>query len=203
MNTSAHTSRREEILAAAVRLAYEQGVGTLSVRSVAAAAGVGASTLRHYFPSQADLYLAVASRLVTNVLSDLDIADDSRDPAARLYDCLAQFVPSDEQASALTGWAELARLALGGDAGVVEILKTGRRASEEVLLRWFGVLADQGHVAPADVDAHVTRLLTLIDGLNLDLSLFPDRVDLAAARTALRWFAERIVSPCVKSCPVR
>lgn len=195
VSLSVTKSRQEEILAAALRLTYEQGVGALSVRSVAAAAGVGATTLRHYFPSQADLYQAVASRLVTNVLSDLDITDDSRDPAARLYDCLAQFVPQpDEQTQALTGWAELHRLALGGDAGVVEILKSGRRASKEALLRWFGVLADQGHAAPADIDAHVTRALTLIDGLNLDLSLFPDQVDPAAARTALRWFAERTVS---------
>ncbi|MEU6263141.1 TetR family transcriptional regulator C-terminal domain-containing protein [Saccharopolyspora shandongensis] len=147
------------------------------------------------FPSQADLYQAVASQLVTHVLDDLDIADDSRDPATRLYDCLKQFVPqSNEQMQALTGWAELNRLALGGDAGVVEILKSGHRASEEALLRWFGTLAGQGHVAPADVEAHVTRVLALIDGLNLELFLFPDRVDLAAARTALRWFAERIIS---------
>jgi len=189
-----NNSRREEILAAALRLAHEHGVGTLSVRSVAAAAGVGASTLRHYFPSQADLYQAVASELVTNVLGDLDIADDSRDPAVRLYDCLAQFVPrSEEQAQALTGWAELTRLALGGDAGVVEILKSGRLASEEALRRWFGVLADQGLVAPAVIDAHVTHVLTLVDGFNLDLFLFPDRVNLAAARETLRWFAERVV----------
>ncbi|MFI1730356.1 TetR/AcrR family transcriptional regulator [Streptomyces acidicola] len=188
-------SRREEILAAALRLAYEQGIGALSVRSVATAAGVGASTLRHYFPSQADLHQAVASQGVTNVLGDLDIADDSRDPAARLYDCLAQFVPQpNEQVQALTGWAELHRLALGGDAGVMEILKSGRQASEEALLRWFGALAAQGHVAPADVDAHVTHALALIDGLNLNLFFFPDRVDLAAATTALRRFAERIVS---------
>ncbi|MFJ3824135.1 TetR/AcrR family transcriptional regulator [Streptomyces nodosus] len=188
-------SKREEILAAALRMAYEQGIGALSVRSVAAAAGVGASTLRHYFPSQADLYRAVASQAVTYVLDDLDIADDSRDPADRLYDCLAQFVPqSDEQAQALAGWAELNRLALGGDARVMEILKSGRRASEEALQSWFGVLAGQGHVASADVGAHVAHVLTLVDGLNLDLFLFPDRVDLAAARTALRWCAECIVS---------
>ncbi|WP_405840329.1 TetR/AcrR family transcriptional regulator [Streptomyces platensis] len=188
-------SRQEEILAAALRLTYEQGVGALSVRSVAAAAGVGATTLRHYFPSQADLYQAVASRLVTSVLSDLDITDDSRDPAARLYDCLAQFVPQPtEQTQSLTGWAELHRLALGGDAGVVEILKSGRRASKEALLRWFGVLADQGHTARADINTHATHALTLIDGLNLDLFLFPDQVDLAAANTALRWFAEHTVS---------
>ncbi|MCX4639703.1 TetR/AcrR family transcriptional regulator [Streptomyces sp. P9-2B-2] len=188
-------SRQEEILAAALRLTYEQGVGALSVRSVAAAAGVGATTLRHYFPSQADLYQAVASRLVTSVLSDLDITDDSRDPAARLYDCLAQFVPQPtEQTQALTGWAELHRLALGGDAGVMEILKSGRQASKEALLRWFGALADQGHTARADINTHATHALTLIDGLNLDLFLFPDQVDLAAAKTALRWFAERTVS---------
>ncbi|GFE38221.1 TetR/AcrR family transcriptional regulator [Streptomyces tubercidicus] len=188
-------SRQEEILAAALRLTHEQGVGALSVRSVAAAAGVGATTLRHYFPSQADLYQAVASRLVTNVLSDLDITDDSRDPAARLYDCLAQFVPqSNEQMQALTSWAELHRLALGGDAGVTEILKSGRRASKEALLRWFNTLADQGHVAPTDIDAHITHALTLIDGLNLDLHLFPDHVDPAAARTTLHWFAAHTIS---------
>ncbi|MEU1306335.1 hypothetical protein [Streptomyces shenzhenensis] len=41
----------------------------------------------------------------------------------------------DEQVQALSGWAELNRPALGGDAAVVEILKSGRPASREALLR--------------------------------------------------------------------
>ncbi|MBY8861627.1 TetR/AcrR family transcriptional regulator [Nocardia sp. CA2R105] len=190
-----NTSRREEILAAALRLTSEHGVGVLSVRSVASAAGVGASTLRHYFPSQADLYQAVASRVVTSVLSDLDIADDTRDPADRLYDCLVQFLPRPaEQIPALTSWAELVRAALGGDAGVAQILAVGREASRAALHGWLDVLAGQGHIAAQDVAAHVVRVLTLVDGLNLDMFLFPDRVDAAAARTAMRWFADHIVS---------
>ncbi|MGW4734494.1 hypothetical protein ACWEQC_35940 [Streptomyces shenzhenensis] len=40
--------------------------------------------MRRCFPSQADLYQAVAGQVVTAVLGDLGIADDSRDPAERI-----------------------------------------------------------------------------------------------------------------------
>ncbi|MDN6530034.1 MAG: TetR/AcrR family transcriptional regulator, partial [Brevibacterium sp.] len=46
-------SRRDDIITAAIRLAEQSPPGqtNLSVRAVAREAGIGASTLRHYFPT--------------------------------------------------------------------------------------------------------------------------------------------------------
>ncbi|MFJ5223647.1 TetR/AcrR family transcriptional regulator [Streptomyces sp. NPDC088400] len=190
-------SRRDEIIEAALRLTKAEGIGALSVRAVANAAGIGPTTLRHYFPSQADLHQAVAVELVSGSLDDLAIADDTRDPVQRLYECLVQFLPpSEHQEAVLGGWFELYRLALGPEPlpAVRGLLESGHRSSAQVLQRWLGTLAGQGHVVADDVDAHVTRVLALIDGLHLNLLIGPERFDLEGARGALRWFAERVIS---------
>ena len=51
--------RRGQIVDAAVAIARVEGLPGLSVRRVATAADVGASTLRHYFPTQRELHEAV------------------------------------------------------------------------------------------------------------------------------------------------
>ncbi|MFE3773910.1 TetR/AcrR family transcriptional regulator [Streptomyces sp. NPDC059122] len=190
-------ARRDEIIEAALRLAKTEGIGALSVRAVANAAGIGPTTLRHYFPSQTDLHQAVAAAVVSGPLDDLAIADDTREPAQRLHDCLLQFLPpSEHQEAALGGWFELYRLALGPEPlpAVRGMLESGHRSSAQVLQRWLRTLADQGHVVPDDVDTHASRALALIDGLHLNLLIGPERFDLTAAREALRWFAERVVT---------
>ncbi|KIF72899.1 hypothetical protein QR77_00535 [Streptomyces sp. 150FB] len=190
-------SRRDEIIEAALRLATTEGIGMLSVRAVANAAGIGPTTLRHYFPSQAELLQAVAVTLVSGSLDDLGIADDTHDPAQRLYDCLLQFLPpSEHQGAVLGGWFELYRLALGPEPlpAVSELLKSGHRSSAQALQRWLETLAGQGHVAPDDVEAQATRALALIDGLHLNLLIGIERFDLEMARETLRWFAEQVVT---------
>ncbi|WP_328385212.1 TetR family transcriptional regulator [Streptomyces sp. NBC_00400] len=190
-------SRRDEIIEAALRLAKAEGIGTLSVRAVANATGIGPTTLRHYFPSQAELRQAVAVAIVSGSLDDLAIADDTREPVQRLYDCLLQFLPrSEHQEAELGGWFELLRLTLGPEPlpAVRGLLESGHRSSAQVLQRWLGTLADQGHVVPDDVDTHATRALALIDGLHLNLLIGPERFNLTAAREALRWFAERVIT---------
>ncbi|HEY0261047.1 MAG TPA: TetR/AcrR family transcriptional regulator [Lacisediminihabitans sp.] len=185
-------------MAAALGVVRERGLGALSVRSVAAAAGVGPTTLRHYFPTQAELHKEVAASLTASALDDLGIADAGRDPADRLAECLVQFLPPRAiSAEALAGWSELYRLVLGGtpNLGVVEIIGSARRASESALRRWLGVLADQGHVVRAEIDAHVTRILALIDGIHLDLIVDPASIDLDEAEAAVRWFAGRVITP--------
>ncbi|HEX7308213.1 TetR family transcriptional regulator [Lentzea sp.] len=190
--------KREQILRAAVDLAKAQGLAALSVRAVAAAAGVGATTLRNYFPSQTALHQAVAAELVTVTLEDGDIADASRPPAERLADRLDQFLPLPGQVeTSLQGWLEYYRLSFGPEASTAtaELLHSGRRASAEVLTRWLGVLAAEGRVAEDAVDDHVTRLLVVVDGIHLTMLTDPDRLDLDGAKRLLREHAKTLLSP--------
>ncbi|GAA1645965.1 TetR/AcrR family transcriptional regulator [Actinoplanes couchii] len=189
-------STREKIAEAARRLAMTDGLGALSVRAVAREAGVGATTLRHYFPAQIDLYHAVATYHVQSLVSDLSITDETLDPQQRLYDCLAQFLPPAEHPRAtLESWFELHRLAFAPDAttAIRTSVSSAHQVSWGILHRWLTVLADQGHLPAGRVDDHVGTALVLINGINLTMLTNPDHFDLAAASSRLRWLTRAMV----------
>ncbi|QTV79795.1 TetR/AcrR family transcriptional regulator [Microbacterium sp. NIBRBAC000506063] len=85
--------RRKQILAAARELAATGGLAAVSVRSVATRAGIGASTLRHYFPTQQELHDAVLGATFDANLRDLRIAETAVSAEDRLVECLWQFLP--------------------------------------------------------------------------------------------------------------
>ncbi|MEV7087406.1 TetR family transcriptional regulator [Streptomyces sp. NPDC093085] len=167
---------REDIVEAALRLAATRGFGSLSVRRVAAEAGVGATTLRRVFPVQGELRLVVAAELARrHHPADLSIADDTRDPAHRLFACLAQLLPAAGRTVAVEAWFELRRMAEGAEPvpGARAAVAGERKARAERLRRWLTVLAGQGHVAPGEIEGQVFAALALVDGVHLNALLHP------------------------------
>lgn len=180
--------RRASILAAASELLKQRGPGSLSVRNVAAAAGIGASTLRHYFPTQADLQVALAADVFRREVVDLRIADTSAPAAERLAECFEQFLPSDEAGVAqLASWISSYAAAVGLEAlepqrRLLEVLEAEARI---LIDGWLAVLAGEDALK---VDAARARVLlqALLDGLALSLLIKEREVGLAEAKDALR-----------------
>lgn len=85
--------RKQQILQAAKRMMDEHGMQAVSVRSVAAAVGIGPSTLRYYFPTQQALFDALAQHFVDEI-SDT-IAFDPKHPRQYLETALAQLCPME------------------------------------------------------------------------------------------------------------
>src|SRR5699024_10081250 len=159
-------SKREDIIAAAIRLAErsEPGQANLSVRAVAAEAGVGASTLRHYFPTQSELHEAVALRSIDTVISDLSITDSSIDPGQRLFQCCAQFLPTHERRELqLELWFSMHLHALGPEKAAVSRrpLEHGHRVTYDCLHRWLNTLAAEGHLDSSETAPAATRDLRM------------------------------------------
>lgn len=178
-------------------MARKSGYGALSVRGVAREAGVGATTLRHYFPTQAALHHALSTELVTSVLKDLAIEDDTEDPAVRLYDCLEQFLPEPSREISSRGhWFDLYRTALAPDAApaLKNVLRSAHGASTAAVRRWLMVLAGQGHVAEEDIDDHAAYVLAMINGLHLCAVIEPERFDLPRERRLLRWYVHQLLA---------
>lgn len=171
------TERREQILAAARELASEQGLRAVSVRAVAARAGIGASTLRHYFPTQQELHDAVLGAIFDANLDDLRIADAAASPEERLIECLWQFLPApgaDELQ--LAQWAAQFTAVLQPDAAP-ELLRTWALLVDRGRTRiigWLETLAGEGHVDPARIPGLTRMLVALIDGVGVGLMVHPD-----------------------------
>ncbi|MCJ1694313.1 TetR/AcrR family transcriptional regulator [Rathayibacter caricis] len=162
-------NRREEILRAARALAAEHGVAALSVRAVAARAGIGASTLRHHFPTQRALYDAVVAELFDPGLGDLRIDDRRVDPLERLLECVGQFLPAEDAPPALGGWFALHAASAGPGSteqgrALVAALDASSRAST---VRWIDLLAEEGVLRRGPLEQHVELILALVDGLRL------------------------------------
>lgn len=191
-------SRREEIIRAAIRLAEnsEPGKTNLSVRAVAKEAGIGASTLRHYFPTQADLMEAIARESLSVILSDFSIADTSIPPADRLYECCAQFLLSDEhQRLQLDNWLALHIKALGPEemTPMRRFLEHGHEVTNDHFHRWLGILADEGHLDHAEVNPASDALFAMIDGLTLRTIITPDRMGVDLMHEQVKWLIAKIL----------
>lgn len=156
--------RRDQIVEAARALLEEGEPRALSVRVVAARSGVGASTLRHYFPTQLDLRSAVLATYIDDAIGDARILDEAITPRDRLIECLLQFLPPTLDA---TTW----RLAIGGLFGEESAVKGGDRTWALLAERyhgrvaaWLGILVAEGAVE-GDVDRHARFLVAVVDGL--------------------------------------
>lgn len=181
------SSRREQILDAARAVFAEQGAAGISVRTVAARVGIGASTLRHYFPRQRDLRDAVFSSAFDAVLDDLRIGDPGVPARERLVECLSQFLPQgDTTARALEQWFEGVAALIGPDASPEQRATwsaLARRADQRVT-RWLEILDAEGAMQCTSPERATNLLLTVVDGLSLRM-LLPEGPSPAEARALL------------------
>lgn len=187
------TDRRQQILAAAVDLMHAEGLKAVTVRAVATRVGIGASTLRHYFPSQADLHEAMVRHTVRSHVGDRSIHDREIPARDRLSECLLQFLPTNEAEihQAAQSWQVL--LERAGEAEDAERAATvSRWIADEgtgAIENWLRILRAEGVALRDSVEEVAAVLGTYADGL-LAALIFDRRFTLELARTRLRRMVE-------------
>lgn len=179
---------RDKVLLAAMQLFGENPAANLSVRAIAARAGVSTGSLRHHFPTQRALQEEMLTRIYDLVAPGEDIHDRSVPARDRLVGCLRQVL-------ARAGAGEQARKAL---RTVVEQfvapepdeeLRAAYAAIEQEAHRrvqyWLTVLADEGVLAPGDNARRARFLVTVVNGLGLERALPGDRSTLQSESETL------------------
>ncbi|MBR8744611.1 TetR/AcrR family transcriptional regulator [Nocardiopsis sp. MG754419] len=171
---------RERIIAAATAIVMERSQTRLSVRAVAARAGVGASTLRHHFPSQQALSQAVLDAIYDDRLPTESIRDTSVPARERLAECLrALLTPMGSREQVREFWRRMFRLLVDSEqAG------TSRTSYEEMVVRarrriegWFEVLEDEGVVTRGARARRALLLIAVVDGLAIERALPSGGID--------------------------
>ena len=161
---------RNAIVEAAAVILQEGSGAQPSVRAVAARAGVGASTLRHYFPTQRALIQAALTSVYEKAMPDERIRDTSVPAKQRLIECLNNLL-------APVSTAEQAREVWRGLFGVfVDPEPTSAtRAAYTVVLRearlrvesWLAVLEEEGALPAGDNVRRARYLLAIADGISI------------------------------------
>jgi len=165
---------RERILKAAAEMLAEDMGAKLSVRAVAARAGVSTGSLRFHFPTQRALQDSLLARIYEHLLPGDPIRDPALPPRERLLNCLRQVL-------ALIGTNEDARTAWGAtyrtfiEPEPTEQLRAAylchEREAERRVEHWLTVLAEEGALPPGDHTRNLRFLLTILNGLSVERAL--------------------------------
>jgi AcrR family transcriptional regulator len=182
------SARREEIVAAALRVATTKGLANTTVRDVAAEMGTSSGLIHHYFSSMDDVLAAAFEQAAGEDFTNTEAAmRDSSGAADRLAAFFASYTRTEAYTAFqiwLDAWAEARRRpALGA---------TSRRLN----VAWQRLIAatiidgvDEGTFTCDDADATAWRVLSLLDGLSLQLAAHPGVIERAVvldwAMTAL------------------
>lgn len=176
---------REKILKAAAEMIAEDGAAKLSVRAVAARAGVSTGSLRFHFPTQRALQDSLLTRIYEHLLPGDPIRDKTLPPRERLLNCLRQVL-------ALLGTDEDARTAWGAtyrtfiEPEPTEAVRAAylslEREAERRVEHWLTVLSEDGALPPGDHTRNVRFLLTVLNGLSFERAL-PTRESVLIAET--------------------
>lgn len=184
-----HTRRRAQLADATLEVVRREGIDAVSVRSVAAEAGLSMGSLRHYFSTQSELLAFALGEVERRIRERLGTLDGSRPPREVLEQILSLLVPISPQ-SLLEHeiWLAFVGKARGEPALAAlnervydEVRELIRRHVREVLR------VDAADVEPpaAEVTLATEMTYALIDGLVLHAVMRPDEWPPDRIRTVL------------------
>ena len=161
-----HEERRWEIVFALWLVIAQHGIEGVSLRQVAAEAGVSMGRIQHYFGTKDALVLAGCTALVDRAYGGYQETADTA-PRDRLLYVVSQQIPKDDAGRmGVSVWYAYVAKSINHTA-VRQVLAEARRGAEDECARL--IRADGGPDGPGD-DAALTRarrLLALADGLTL------------------------------------
>ncbi|MCQ4120471.1 TetR/AcrR family transcriptional regulator [Rhodococcus tibetensis] len=184
-----HDQRQQKIAEAVWRVIQRDGIGAVSVRDVAAEAGVSTGSLRHVFASKAEL-LAYSMQLVQRRVRERAREHSSiSDPWTRALAILDEMLPLDDRRRCEME-VNLALVAEGpAHPKVREIARDAQHELRAGCASILAGLAAHGYVAPErDIDAEAMRLHALVDGAAMHALLG----ETDTAETAQRMIAEHL-----------
>jgi TetR/AcrR family transcriptional repressor of bet genes len=158
-----HEQRRFEIVAGLWQIVAEQGIEGVSLRTVAARAGVSMGRVQHYFGTKDALVVAGIDLLVKRAVIEYD-ATAGRPPRDRLLHILLQQIPAtDAGRIGVTVWYAYVAKAMTHTA-VRQILAEATRVGVEECTRH---IEEADGLEEAEARARAIELLALSDGLTL------------------------------------
>ncbi|MEV1044460.1 TetR family transcriptional regulator C-terminal domain-containing protein [Streptomyces sp. NPDC049916] len=160
-----HRARRELLADALMRLAATQGLDGVSLRHVAAEAGVSTGMVQHYFRTKDEMMTFAFTMVEDRIRARCETAEAPDAPRDLVRALLLQILPLDDTRR-LEGHVGLAFLAY---AAVKPAIQAGVR---EDAGRMRGFIAEQLRAAGTkgvDPDRAATGLLALVDGLGIHL----------------------------------
>jgi TetR/AcrR family transcriptional repressor of bet genes len=162
--------RRATIAEAILRIAAGRGLDEVSLRDVAAEAGVSMGQVQHYFATKSEMLRFACAHMVERtrraIADALAEAPEPTSARAALRATMTQLLPLDD-ARRTRAWVWMAFLARGGiDPDVLAAMRGTWVGSHAYLAGQLRRARETGELAPdRDPDAEAVSLLSFADGL--------------------------------------
>ena len=187
--------RRETLVEATLRCLAREGQAGVSVRKIAAEAGVSIGLINHYFPGLDHLIAAAYEVTATGIVTRLaQAANDGQTPRQRIVTMIdALFTPANTTPELLGVWVAFWAL--------IPHSPDMRKVQHETNLHYRrtleGVLADLADAEKRvfDVSRAALGLSALMDGLWLEFCLNPDSFPLPDGAALCRAWLEGVIGP--------
>ncbi|WP_153141413.1 TetR/AcrR family transcriptional regulator [Paraburkholderia agricolaris] len=181
MRNDASSNSRENILAAAKKVAQAHGYGGLNFRDLAEEVGIRAASIYHHFPSKADLGAAVARRYWEDSAAGLDaLLAQSSDPLR----CLRQYPDTFRTALANDNRMCLCSFMAAEYDDLPEAVQKEVQAFTDVNVAWLSkVLSAAAVVNAMECERRARAIFAAIAGAQLiarsrsDISLYDALID--------------------------
>jgi AcrR family transcriptional regulator len=186
-------SRGEHVLDALVEVVATGGIAAMSVRAVAAAAGVSIAQVQYYFRTKDELVAAAYRHVADQLKQRVRVVDLSGAPRDALRRVLHVWLPLDEvRARHARVW-----LAFAAAAPVSDILRPLSAEWDGELKRWlagFVQAAQRGGHLPGDrdPDLEAAMLLAVVDGLVLQALVLPEHARAGLVVAGLDGYLDRL-----------
>lgn len=194
--TADHAQRRTQVIDGLVRVATRDGVHAVTMRAVAAEAGVSVRLVQYYFENKAQLLLAALRHLERQSherwAARLSALPDSLASRGRVEALLAEALPTDEASRTFhILWTSCAMLAMTDpELGAQPFAEGPDRLETQLADLLRHAQTDGGLDQAADPDVESARLLALSHGLGT--SVLVGRRTPEAAMEVLHYHLDRL-----------
>ncbi|EHR62679.1 TetR/AcrR family transcriptional regulator [Saccharomonospora cyanea] len=192
-----HGERKAQIIGALLRVAGREGLAAVTMRAVAAEAGMSLRLVQYYFDTKAQLLHATLEHLEQRSherwnarLSALSAQPSTRDHVERF---LAEALPTDEDSRLFhLVWTSYAVLAMTDPELARRPFVSGPDRLERHLAEALRTAEERGELAPgADPETEAARLVTLEHGLGT--SVLVGQRSAEAAMAVLHYHLDRVL----------
>ncbi|MBX6391598.1 MAG: TetR family transcriptional regulator [Frankia sp.] len=186
-------ARKAKLAEAVWRIIVERGIGAVSVRSVAEEAGVVVGSLRHVFPTRAELLEFSAELMVARATERIQATPLPADLGEAAFALLRHLMPLEQESR-----AEMeVYIALLAESPALPRLAAIRDEANQQIAQLCGQVVAALIGRPLDDERTVTetrRLHALVDGLALHLLVQPADADTTWATDLVRADIARLIA---------
>lgn len=182
-----HDQRRSEIISAMWRVVDSDGVGSVSVRSVAASAGVSKTNIGHYFDSQPHLLALGTLESASSISARIQATNLGEDPLGEATTLLMRLVPdTPAKRRRAAVWLHVMDIC-ADNPGTQEVLTDIESAHTEAITHVVEQLRARKLVHRSrDIAAESAALHALVDGVALQALSSRALMSRTLARDVLR-----------------